>query len=181
MEQWEMDLREEIREAFAKSNTPMPPQKPKRKTQIRSFLFLVAVLLLLMNFVVLEVKHPGYLATKFNQVTQMFDRDQTIVEQPSEDPLIVVLKGLNARIAALEEKDYTDEEARQELKALREKVLLIAIVADENAAISKKILSRYDVEGRQFIHIDKDWKIDRMPTHIKIDSTTEDFLRERMR
>tara|TARA_Y100000296_G_C5021224_1_gene179936 strand:- start:42 stop:572 length:531 start_codon:yes stop_codon:yes gene_type:complete len=176
MEQWEKDLREEIRGALT---SPVPPDKPKKKIQIRPFLFFVAVLLFLMNFVVLEQKHPGYLATKISQARSFFD--DKVEQPPAEDPLVTVLREFDARIAGLENKDYKDEELTAELKELRNKVYLLVIVSDENAAISKKILRKYDYEAREFLHIDPDWKIDRMPTHIKLTPDSEEFLRKRLK
>lgn len=179
MEQWEKDLRGEIRDAF-KSGPINPPKV--NKIQIRPFLFFVAVFLMMMNFVILEQKRPGFVVDKASQCIAYFNHKNKLVQQePQPDPLVIVLRGLDARIAALETKDYSDEELKAELKEWRDKVYLIAIVSDENAAISKKILSQYNHEGQEFIHIDPDWKINRMPSHITIGSEAREFLRERMR
>jgi hypothetical protein len=179
MEKWEMDLREEIRDAM--SNPSTPPNKKVTKVQFRPLLFFAALLLFIMNFVVIERKHPGFFAEKIDHCVSYFHRD-TNVHQNQPDPFIMALQGLDSRLEALEAKeDYTDEELKAELKELRDKVYLMVVVQDENAAISKKILSQYNYEGQQFIHIDPDWKIDRMPTHINLTPESEEFLRKRLR
>jgi hypothetical protein len=177
MEQWEMDLRGEIRDALKSS--PPASTKKKNNVQIRPLLFFVAVLLFVMNFAIVERKHPGFFADKLNYVVSSFHRDTPVVQNQQPDPLIMALRGLDARLEALEAK--TDDDLKAELKELRDKVYLMVVVQDENAAISKKILSQYNYEGQQFIHIDPDWKIDRMPTHIKLTPESEEFLRERLR
>jgi hypothetical protein len=178
MEKWEMDLREEIRGAL-KSSPSTPPKKTK--IQIRPLMFFAAVLLFVMSFAVAERKQPGFFADKIGQCVSYFDRDAP-VQNNQPDPLILALQGLDSRLEALEAKEeYTDEELKAELKELRDKVYLMVVVQDENAAISKKILSQYNYEGQQFIHIDPDWKINRMPTHIKLTPESEEFLRERLK
>ena len=176
MEQWEMDLREDIRDAM-KGSPSIPPKKTK--IQIRPFLLFAALLLFIMNFAIVEQKHPGFFADKINNCVAYFNKDS--VQQDDSTSLVLVLKDLDSRLVALETKDYTDEALKAELKELRDQVYLMVIVQDENAAISKKILSQYNYEGQQFIHIDPDWKIDRMPTHLKLTSETEEFLRKRLR
>lgn len=179
MEQWEMDLRGEIRDALKSS--PPAPTKKKSNIQVRPLLFFVAVLLFVMNFAIVERKHPGFFAEKLNYVVSSFHGD-TPVAQNQPDPLIMALRGLDSRLEVLEaKKEYTDDELKAELKELRDKVYLMVVVQDENAAISKKILSQYNYEGQQFIHIDPDWKIDRMPTHIKLTPESEEFLRKRLK
>jgi len=178
MEKWEMDLREEIRDALKSS--PSTPPKKTTKIQIRPLMVFAAILLFIMSFAVAERKQPGFFADKIDQCVSYFDRDAPVQDnQPS--PLILALQGLDSRLEALEAKDYTDEELKAELKELRDKVYLMVVVQDENAAISKKILSQYNYEGQQFIHIDPDWKINRMPTHIALTPESEEFLRERLR
>ena len=171
MERWEMDLREEIRDAF--KGTPSSHPKKITKTQVRPLLVFALILLFVMNFVIVERKHPGFIAEKINHCVSYFD----VPQDNSPDPLVVALRAIDARLDALELEE--NEVLWDEFQELRNKVYLQVVVQDENAAISKRLLGQYQ-EAQEFIHIDPNYRINRMPTHINLTPESEEFLRKRL-
>jgi len=174
VEQWEKDLREEIG-IIMNNNKVNSNKKVSKKKRIKSILLILFLVILVANFFLLEYKHPGCTFNKIIEIKNGFSSKENNQHQNLEK----MFKDVCVRISDLEKKS-SNEDLKKEIQMLRDRLLLIAIVSDENAAISRKLIGKYDYEAEQFIHIDPDWKIDRMPNHIEIAPEADEFLRERL-
>lgn len=170
VDQWKRDLQKEVRDSMQK-NIQSPTPNKISKIKLRPFLLFVVLILLVSNLFAFETKYPGCIKSRFDQFFSESEEEKNF--------LSVALKDLDARLAALELG--ANVQIKSELQDLRDKVLLIAIVVDENAAISKEILGRCDHRGKEFVHIGPDWNIDKMPSHLSLSPETKRFLEKRLK
>lgn len=167
--------------------TPIPspaPTTPKESMTIR--LILLVIIVVLINLGIKEYNNRGYIKSLMPASISLPSFSSPKGGKPVENapPQNVVAptendlfnyedayRDLKERVAALEDSKKATSADVHEMK---KKLTLLAIVNDENTMVARK-------HGQQFVYIDKDWNIDRMPSNIKYDERTRVFLEERVK
>lgn len=148
---WEKELQNELKGRKI---------KPKKRFFFSPILFFFVVTILIGNFIILERKHH-YLTNMIYGVRRpvnKIDVNRILIAESKEELRIV----------------------KEKLKDFQDKMVLMAIVLDENSAIAKEITSE-NPKSAEFIHIDDNWKINRLPSRIIIDEKNKDLLQKHLK
>lgn len=177
---WEDELDDEYGNC---PTEPAPAPTPKPQKSYTLTLILAAILVVLANLGILEWKTPGYIgnmlgANKKAIAVPNENKNQESAEEPIKDDSYPfnyeeAYRDLHERVTQLEAQKTAN---KAELRELNHQMTLLAIVSDENAVIARRLH-----RNNEFIYINQDWKINRMPSNIKFDERTRTFLQERVR
>ena len=168
---WEDELRQEFGGAI---NQEL--DKRKEEQSLSATLFLIAVIVVLVNLFVAEWKNPGTIGSWISNKSSDYSLIDVLPDSHnSNEPFNYeqAYKALAARVDVMEQ----DKVSKKDFDEARRRLRLIATVLDENTAISNKMLSNQQ-KAKEYVFINKDWKITRMPSNIPINDAAREFLEQ---
>lgn len=167
MEQWEIDLRNQLENSNSNNLKPINQSVPQ-KAKSDSFLYFCFIILGIAILLAFNYKTNGFVKEKIDEWNSQeleveekpVEENKPIEEEKTEDIYLEKIKNIENDILELKISN----------KWVSDRVTVIGMVLNENFSII-----RNNNDKQEIILLEKDWKMSRKPSHIQFSERSQEI------